>query len=219
MCHFYKDKVCFLGYVVSAHWIQIKDERIEAVKNWLEPEFMHDIQVFLSFTNFYWRFIQGFSRIAGPLTLMLRTLSPTGSSTVLQSIDVADKDKVDKNGDNGTNLLNPSVSTRSIGAGYLTYGGAKRGGNNTKKGVGAAKGSNYLILAAKKVFNHLRYSFTQALILQHFDPKWHIRIETNASGYFIGGVLNQLMLNNLGQWNPVTYYLQKWILAKTWCKT
>ena len=37
---------------------------------------MQDIQVFISFANFYWRFIWGFNRIAALLTSMLKT---TGS--------------------------------------------------------------------------------------------------------------------------------------------
>ena len=54
---FYKNKVCFLRYVVSAKGVQIEDERIEAVKNWPKPKFIYNIQVFLGFANFYWRFI------------------------------------------------------------------------------------------------------------------------------------------------------------------
>ena len=34
-----------------------------------------DIQVFIGFANFYWRFIQGFSKIAAPLTLMLKMIA------------------------------------------------------------------------------------------------------------------------------------------------
>ena len=121
---------------------------------------------------------------------MLRTSSLTGLSTILQLIDVADEDKVGESGDNGTNLSNPSTSTRSTRAGYLTSKGAKKGDGNTKKGVKAARGSDYLTLAAKKAFNSLRHAFTQTPILQHFDLKWHIQIETNASGYAIDGVLS-----------------------------
>ena len=50
---FHQNEVCFLGYVVSAQGMQIKDERIEAVKNWLEPKSVRDIQVFFGFANFY----------------------------------------------------------------------------------------------------------------------------------------------------------------------
>ena len=52
-CRFYKDKVWFLEYVVSAYRVQIKNERIKVVKNWPEPKSVCDIQVFLGFANFY----------------------------------------------------------------------------------------------------------------------------------------------------------------------
>ena len=35
-CQFYKNKIHFLGYVVLAKKMQIKDERIDKVKNWPE---------------------------------------------------------------------------------------------------------------------------------------------------------------------------------------
>ena len=38
----------------------MEEERIEAVKAWPEPISIGNIQVFLGFTNFYRRFIQGF---------------------------------------------------------------------------------------------------------------------------------------------------------------
>ena len=146
---------------------------------------------------------------------MLRTLNFTGSSTILQSIDVADEDDVSKSDGDSTNLSNPSTSTRSNKAGYLTSRGAKRGGNNTKKVVKAARGFNYLTSVTKKTFNYLRHAFPQAPILQHFDPEWHIRIETDALGYAIGRVLTQLTLDDLGQWYPMAYHSQKMISAKT----
>ena len=71
-CWFHQDEICFLVYIVSVQRVQIEDTRIETVKNWPEPKLIRDIQVFLAFGNFYWRFIQGFSKIAGPLTLILR---------------------------------------------------------------------------------------------------------------------------------------------------
>ena len=72
-CRFHQDEVRFLGYVVSAQGVQMEDERIEAVKSWPEPKSVRDIQVFIGFANFYRRFIQGFSKIAAPLTSMLKT--------------------------------------------------------------------------------------------------------------------------------------------------
>ena len=42
-CQFYKDRVRFLGYVVSAYGVQMKDEKIEVMKNWPETKSVHDI--------------------------------------------------------------------------------------------------------------------------------------------------------------------------------
>ena len=65
-----------MGYVVSSKDISIKAKRIKVVKNWLEPKSVCNIQVFLGFANFYWQFIQSFSKIAILFILMLKT---TGS--------------------------------------------------------------------------------------------------------------------------------------------
>ena len=57
----------------------------------------------------------------------------------------------------------------------------------------------YLTIEARLAFTKLRKMFFKAPILRHFDPEWHIQIKTDASGYAIGGVLSQLILDNLGQ--------------------
>ena len=56
--------------------------------------------------------------------------------------------------------------------------------------IGTIKELNFLTPDAKKAFNSLRLAFIKAPILQHFDLKSHIYIETNALGYGIGGVLS-----------------------------
>ena len=68
---------------------------------------------------------------------------------------------------------------------------------NSKSNVNA-RGFKYLILDAKKAFNHLRHAFIKASILQHFCLERHIRVQTNVSVYAIGGVLSQMTLDNLG---------------------
>ncbi len=67
-------------------------KRIEALKNWPEPKSERDIQVFLGFANFYRQFIQDFSKIAGPLTSMLRTANSSENS--LTSVDVVEEVEV-----------------------------------------------------------------------------------------------------------------------------
>ncbi len=74
-CRFHQDEVRFLGYILSHQGILMEEERIKVVRDWLEPQSVRDIQVFLGFANFYQRFIQGFSRLAAPLTSLLKTTS------------------------------------------------------------------------------------------------------------------------------------------------
>jgi len=42
--------------------------KVEEIKAWSTPEKVIDVQSFMGFTNFYRRFIKGFSMIAKPLT-------------------------------------------------------------------------------------------------------------------------------------------------------
>lgn len=55
--------------------ICIKDRKIEAMKGWLELKLIKDIQIFIEFANFYWYFIQSFSKTAALFTLMLKVLT------------------------------------------------------------------------------------------------------------------------------------------------
>ena len=57
------------------------------------------------------------------------------------------------------------------------------------------KEPKFLTFKTKEAFNCLKQAFTKVSILQYFDPECHIRIETNASGYAIGGDLSQLTPN------------------------
>ena len=76
-------------------------------------------------------------------------------------------------------------------------------------------GSDFLTPGAKLAFTELRQSFLKAPILHHFDPECHIRIETDASGYAIGGVLSQLTSDDSGRWHPVAFFSRKMIPAET----
>ena len=82
-----------MGYVVSVPEVWIEDERIEAMRNWLEPKLIKNIQVFLGLANFYQQFIQGFSKIVG---LSILTFWIAGSSkNLLLIVDIVESDKID----------------------------------------------------------------------------------------------------------------------------
>ena len=54
----------------------------------------------------------------------------------------------------------------------------------------------FLTSNVKKVFNNLKQVFIKASILQYFNWKSYIKIDTNVSSYAIDRVLNQLKLDS-----------------------
>src|SRR6266481_4156110 len=46
--------------------------KIQAIQDWPEPHKVRDVQSFLSFANFYHRFIYGYSMITVPLTCLTK---------------------------------------------------------------------------------------------------------------------------------------------------
>ncbi len=185
------------------------EERIEAVKTWPEPQSVRDIQVFLGFVNFYRRFIQNFSRIAAPLTSMLRTTDKEALSTQATENEKNQDAPASAGGGVGVggsikNLSTVAISTKSKKL--------KSKANFAK----ANSGTDFLTPGAKKAFIHLWKAFTEALILRHFDPECHIRIETDASGSHEDLISSK---SEIGQWHPVAFFSQKMIPAETRYKT
>ncbi|GKC62273.1 putative reverse transcriptase domain-containing protein [Tanacetum coccineum] len=69
MGHLEKD-VQFLGHVVNRDGIHVDPSKVESVKNWKTPESSTEIRSFLGLAGYYQRFIENFSKIAKPLTLL-----------------------------------------------------------------------------------------------------------------------------------------------------
>lgn len=66
-CHFLQSEVRFLGHQVSAQGVRTDPDKISAVKTWPIPSTVKELRSFLGFCSYYRRFIEGFSKIAGPL--------------------------------------------------------------------------------------------------------------------------------------------------------
>ena len=75
-CKFHVKTVKFLGSIITTDGIQMDDEKVKAIREWLEPRNLKEVQAFLGFANFYQRFIQGYSQICTPLTKMIKKEQP-----------------------------------------------------------------------------------------------------------------------------------------------
>ena len=71
-CEFHKTSVHYLGMVVSERGIEMDSKKVEAIVEWETPKNITDLRSFLGFSNFYRRFIKGFSNIVAPLVALTR---------------------------------------------------------------------------------------------------------------------------------------------------
>ncbi|GJW35200.1 putative reverse transcriptase domain-containing protein [Tanacetum coccineum] len=69
-CEFWLQEVQFLGHVVNHAGIHMDPSKVESVKNWKTPESLTETRSFLGLAGYYRRFIENFSKIAKPLTLL-----------------------------------------------------------------------------------------------------------------------------------------------------
>ena len=71
-CQFWLDRVAFLGHVVSAEGISVDPQKIEAIVDWKPPTNVIEVRSFLGLAGYYRKFVEGFSKIATPLTKLTR---------------------------------------------------------------------------------------------------------------------------------------------------
>ncbi|GJT62382.1 putative reverse transcriptase domain-containing protein [Tanacetum coccineum] len=67
-CEFWIPKVQFLGHVIDNKGIHVDPAKIESIKDWASPKTPTEIRQFLGLAGYYRRFIEGFSKIAKPMT-------------------------------------------------------------------------------------------------------------------------------------------------------
>ena len=71
-CEFWLQEVKFLGHVINQHGISLDSSKIDVVLSWNRPTNVTKVRSFLGLVSYYRRFVEGFSKIAGPLTNLTR---------------------------------------------------------------------------------------------------------------------------------------------------
>jgi len=71
-CHFHKQEVKYLGFIITTNGIKMDPEKVSCVLGWEVPRTVTDVQCFLGFANFYRRFIRDYSKVVTPLTRMTK---------------------------------------------------------------------------------------------------------------------------------------------------
>ena len=71
-CDLCKDRVEFLGHVITPDGVHVDPKKVEAVSLWPAPKNVSDLRSFLGLVNFYRRFIKDHANIVVPLTKILK---------------------------------------------------------------------------------------------------------------------------------------------------
>jgi hypothetical protein len=67
-CSFYHKQIHYLGHIISEEGIVVDPEKIEAIRGWSTPKNVTEVKSFMGLAGYYKRFIEGFSKIAHPIT-------------------------------------------------------------------------------------------------------------------------------------------------------
>jgi hypothetical protein len=71
-CEFWLKSVKFLEHTISQDGISVDPSKVQEVMDWKPPKSVHQICSFLGLVGYYRRFIPDFSRIAKPMTELLK---------------------------------------------------------------------------------------------------------------------------------------------------
>ena len=86
-CKLFQKSVKYLGHIVSADGVSVDPEKTDKVSSWPVPSNANDLHRFMGFANYYRRYIDGFAKIAQPLTKLLRGTNCTKKSRKTTSPD------------------------------------------------------------------------------------------------------------------------------------
>jgi len=70
-CDFWMEKAHFLGHVISKEGVLVDPTKVETIVNWPRPIAITEVRSFLGVAGYYRRFVEGFSKLALPLTKLL----------------------------------------------------------------------------------------------------------------------------------------------------
>ena len=71
-CEFWLREVAFLGHVLSENGVAVDPSKVQDVLDWVQPQNVSDIRSFLGLAGYYRRFIENFSKVAKPMTELLK---------------------------------------------------------------------------------------------------------------------------------------------------
>ena len=75
-CTLYAQEVDFIGQRVSSQGLRADPSKVQALIDWPQPNTVHEIRQFLGLAQYFRRYIQGYSYMCTPLTMLTRKDTP-----------------------------------------------------------------------------------------------------------------------------------------------
>jgi hypothetical protein len=70
-CEFWISEVLFLGHIINRDGLVVDPKKVANILDWKASRDVKGIKSFIGIVGYYWRFIEGFSKIARPMTSLL----------------------------------------------------------------------------------------------------------------------------------------------------
>ncbi|XP_052172133.1 uncharacterized protein LOC127788051 [Diospyros lotus] len=169
--------VAFLGHVISVEGISVDPAKIVAVSNWKKPQSITEIKSFLGLAGYYRKFVEGFSKIATPLTkLTQKGVKFDWSERCEESFQTL-KDKL---------ITTPVLAMPNGSGGFMVFTDASRNG----LGCVLMQHGRVIAYGSRQLKNHERNYPTHDLELGN-DAIWVIVDRLSKFAHFLAMKVSQ----------------------------
>lgn len=86
-CHLFQEEIEYLGHKVSAKGVSVMPKYVEVIQEWPEPTTISEVRTFMGKASYYRKFIAGFSKIAAPLTDLIKKVGDKKNGPVEMTAD------------------------------------------------------------------------------------------------------------------------------------
>lgn len=75
-CKFFRQRIPFLGHIISEQGIQTDPEKVQAMQELTKPTSLRDVQAIMGLFQYYKSFVKDFTRIAAPIYKVMKKTQP-----------------------------------------------------------------------------------------------------------------------------------------------